>query len=136
MTGKWSLLISLLSIFVVNASHAQEDRIVDGRLDPNCGSTLMLSEIEGQSKKTQTHGMAFHIYPETIPNNFTGCQNVWLENGHKLVTKHYKLGNVTWAKGQEPKDVEPFFCLYGDGNLNEGASFNLERCPKHSKDFE
>lgn len=136
MTGKWRLLVSLLSAFAVNASQAQEDIHVEGRLDPYCGSTLMLSEIERQAKKIQTHGVGFYVFPEAIPDNFTGCQTVWLENGHKLVTKHYKLGKLSWAKGQEPKDVEPFFCMYDDGNLNEGTSFNLERCPKHSKDFE
>ena len=130
------MLVSLLSAFVANASHAQGDVKVEGRLDPNCESTLMLSEIEGQSKTIQTQGVAFHIYPETIPHNFTGCQIVWLENGHKLVTKHYKQGNLTWAKGQEPRDVEPFFCFYGGGNLNKELSFNVKRCPKYSKDFE
>ena len=112
MTGKWRLLVSLLSALAVNASHAQGDIQVEGRLDQNCGSTLMLSEIEGPSKKIQTHGVDFYVYPGTIPNNFTGCQIVWLENGHKLVTKHYKLGKLSWEKGQEAKDVKPFFCLY------------------------
>ena len=136
MTGKHKRLVSLLSAFAVNASHAQEEIQVEGRLDPHCGSTLMLSELGEQPKTIQTHGVAFYIFPETIPNNYTGCQIVWLENGHKLVTKHYELGILTWAKGQEPKDVKPFFCLYGNGPLIEEASFNINRCPRHSKDFD
>jgi len=96
----------------------------------------MLTEIEGAPKKIHTHGIDFYVYPEAVPSKFTGCQIVWLENGHKLITKHYELGKISWVKGQEPKDVLPFFCLYDDGKLNEAASFNVKRCPKHSQDLE
>lgn len=131
-----ALLVALLGTVWINTSHAQGDIPADDRLDPNCANTLMLNEAEGTPKKRQAHGLEFHVYPETVPSDFTGCQIVWLENGHKLITKHYTRGRLTWARGQEPKDVQSLFCLYDDGGLNEGLSFNLKRCPKRGEGFD
>jgi hypothetical protein len=114
---------------MASASYAETDK-VEGRLDPHCKTTLMLGEIEGAPKIVETHGVGFHFYPGSVPNDFTGCQNVWLGNGHKLATTHYKSGKVTWIKGQEPKEVKPFFCRYKNEKLVESESFNVRNCPK------
>ena len=113
-----------------SAGFARADNI-EGRLDPNCDSTLVLSEVEGKPRVIHTHGVDFHFFPGFVPENFTGCQVVWLENGHRLITTHYKLGKVTWIKGQEPKEVRPYFCMYRDEKLVESESFNSRRCPKN-----
>jgi hypothetical protein len=122
---------SMLSLCVLStgADFASADDL-EGRLDPNCDSALVVSEMEGKPGILQTHGVDFHFYPASVPDNFTGCQVVWLENGHRLMTTHYSLGKVTWIKGQEPKEVRPYFCRYKDETLVESESFNIKRCPK------
>lgn len=122
-----------LSCALLASGYALPDD-VDGRMDPNCNSMLMIDEVEGIPRLVETHGVHFHVYPQSVPENFTGCQVVWLENGHRLVTTHYKLGRVTWIKGQEPKEVKPFFCVYEVAKLVENESFNLERCPKDANE--
>jgi hypothetical protein len=124
---------ALICAFLI-CGHARSDD-VDGGLDPNCKGTLMIGEVEGKLKVIETHGADFHVYPESVPENFTGCQVVWLGNGHRLVTTHYALGKITWIRGQEPKEVKPFFCLYDNEKLVENESFNLRRCPKDGNEM-
>ena len=97
-----------LCILSTGAGFAHADDL-SGRLDPNCDSASVVSEMEGEPRVIRTHGADFHVYPASVPENFTGCQVVWLENGHRLITTHFTQGKVTWIKGQEPKEVRPFF---------------------------
>lgn len=115
-------------------AHARD--IEGTRLDQNCASTLMLSDVADSTKPIVMHDIEFVVYPETIPDNFTGCQVVWLGNGHRLATKHYESGKLSWMRGQEPKEVRPFFCVYHQGVLDVGESFNAARCPESAAEVQ
>ncbi len=124
-----TLVVSILFCCVVsNGKSVTPDDIEAGRMDSNCGSALMLEDLENKPKLTQTHSLGIYLVPDTVPKGFTGCQVIWLENGHKLVTRHFKAGQLTWVRGQEPKEVRPYFCVYTDGKLNKEESFNTYRC--------
>ena len=126
---KTGILLIYIFIFLISSAYAKEDKIrINGRLDLYCSSTFSLDEIKDEQSLQTSHGISFIIFPKEIPKAFTGCQNVWLGNGHKLITKHYSSGQITWIKGQEPKEVPPFFCLYKNGQLLIEKSFNLRRC--------
>jgi len=126
-------IILVCLVFLVPTSYGNanpKDVRIDGRLDKHCNSVLMLSDLVKKPKLVRTHGANFYTYPSKISNTYTGCQNVWLENGHKLETKYFRYGELTWVRGQEPKDVRPYFCIYKEKRLISNLSFNLKRCRK------
>ena len=121
-----------LTIFFINsfAQTGDDFELRNTRFDDLCEPSLTLQSIDSDElKHIQTHGAAFYLYPEQITKSYTGCQIVWLGNGHKLVTRHYRDGKLSWLRGQEPKDIEPYFCLYNKEGLVTDRSFNLRRCP-------
>jgi hypothetical protein len=119
----------------LNGTAAAPDDIERERMDLNCGSGLMLEDLENKPELIETHGFGFYLVPAAVPKDFTGCQVIWLENGHKLVTRHFKAGQLTWVRGQEPKEVRPYFCVYTDGKLNKDASFNIHRCHEQASEM-
>ena len=126
--------IIIFTFYIVTASNSYagpelNDDQRNTRFDENCNSDLMLGEIKGEFEKDQTHALDFYVYPKEVGSSFTGCQTVWLANGHKLLTRHFSGGELTWVRGQEPKEIIPYFCLYEEGELLTSKSFNLKRCP-------
>ena len=122
-------VFSILSTTGYSATK-QKDLNLDSRLDPYCSTILSINDLKDKLKLLKTPVVNFYIYPEVFSKTFTGCQNTWLENGHKMVTRHYKNGELTWERGLEPKDILPFFCLYKEGKLIPEKSYNLKRCQK------
>lgn len=128
------IVISLILLNMHAFSKATENNVrISGRLDQYCQIEFPAIKKNINIKILKTHGGDFYIYPSRVSSSFTGCQNVWLENGLKLTTTHYKDGFVTWIRGQEPKDVRPYFCLYKNKLLFKKSSFNIKRCAKEIK---
>ncbi len=123
------IVISLIFLNMNAISKATENNIrISGRLDQYCQIEFLAIKKNVNVRILKTHGGDFYVYPPKVSSSFTGCQNVWLGNGFKLTTTHYKNGIVTWIRGQEPKDVRPYFCLYKNKLLFKESSFNIKRC--------
>lgn len=129
MKGNTAIVIYLIFSFSTAYSGTIKKDVRFAGLDKNCRSTLMLGDLAKKPKLHRTHGANFYTFPDKISNTYTGCQNVWLENGHKLVTKYYLYGEIAWVRGQQPKDVRPYFCVYKQKRLISKESFNVRRCP-------
>jgi len=72
--------LSIIFILVVASGTVCATNLIEGRLDPNCSSTTVLTEVKEKANKIDTPGFSLYIYPKAIPDTYTGCQVTWLEN--------------------------------------------------------
>ena len=99
------------------------------RQKDNCA----LRVVPAAAKITLSHGVDFASYPDPLPEHYSGCQNMWIGDGHDrrsmqlLSTAKFLDGRVEWLSGHE-KDVE-FRCVYREGVLVTQESLNPENCP-------
>jgi len=65
-----------------------------------------------------THGVDLLLYPAraAIPSEYSGCQSVWLADGHLLSRAHFERGQLVSVWIQEP-DKELLHCQYSAGAL-------------------
>lgn len=61
-----------------------------------------------------THGVSLLIFPkpEVVDSKYSGCQNIWLENGFLLAQAKYLNGNIQTFTGQEPDGSRHYVCKY------------------------
>lgn len=105
------ILLGVMGI-VMNAVEAKEGSV----------NSCKLTTIPKKSKKSDLHGISIFVYPGEIPEKFTGCQTVWLEDGFMLIRYYYKKGMIEWVKSMEPKGGNATYCLYKDGILVKNKS--------------
>jgi hypothetical protein len=87
-----------------------------------------LKTIPKSAKPAPAHGASFITYPPQIDSSYSGCQIVWLEDGHKLSTTLFRDGKGVWMKVQEPKG-KSFFCAFDQGVLITKKS-DVKNCPE------
>jgi hypothetical protein len=77
-----------------------------------------------------THAIDLLIYPDAaaVDAHYTGCQNIWLSDGHLLAQAEYKNGVVQSYKGWEPDGAATMRCIYKDRSLNSDKSQEKD-CP-------
>lgn len=74
--------------------------------------TCTLKSPPPQARRVPTHGVDFLIWPPQIDAAFTGCQKVWLEDGHLLGTTVFKRGQVQSFSSREPGSDTTLRCNY------------------------
>jgi hypothetical protein len=73
------------------------------------------------------HGLYFFVYPRTVPDNFTGCQTMWDENGSVWMKLSMMAGEIRTLKLRVPSDPpEESECTYSAGKLVSGP---VDSCP-------
>ena len=65
-----------------------------------------------QARLRPSHGVDLLIWPDRLDANFTGCQKVWLEDGHLLGTTVFKQGKVWSFSTREPESRITLRCRY------------------------
>lgn len=82
---------------------------------PNCGKQALRHE----AIKKPTHGVDMYVYPraDQIDKQYSGCQNIWLEDGFLLAQAKYENGDIRRYKAWDPKSKKAFSCEYANGKL-------------------
>jgi hypothetical protein len=117
---RFFLLVSL-SVMLVACAVNHPDNASDG--NNNCE----LTTIPSNARRVATHGADFYFFPSSLPDQYNGCQVMWLGDGTKLSVARYVHGKIESFNGQEPKSG-PFQCKYSNGNLIEAES-TVGKCP-------
>jgi hypothetical protein len=117
-----SAIVLLVQIFVCRASATAADI---GKTT-NCGP----QKIHQDALILPTHGVDLHIYPnaDVIGEQYSGCQNIWLDNGFLLAQAMYKNGVIQTYTGSEPDGKTIYRCIYKDKKLVL-AEPTTEDCP-------
>jgi len=94
------------------------------------GDNWNLGTIHPKSVILYTHGVDLHIYPDaaSVIPTYSGCQIIWLSNGHRLARASYKNGQIERYSGWEPDRDDPIECYYVEGKLVKATSTS-EDCP-------
>jgi len=75
------------------------------------------------SAVNNNHGEYFFIYPRSFDKDFTGCQTMWSEKGHKVWIVGIESGKPKALTIYEPaKPATTTTCSYRDGALVSGPS--------------
>jgi hypothetical protein len=122
MNSKWllSLVASLIVFFSSEATVHATPR------SKNCS----LKKIPKSAVVLRTHGADLHIFPDavSVDNSYSGCQNIWLENGHLLAQARYINGIIVTYSGNEPDSKKSFTCQYNNGKIYTDPT-TREDCP-------
>lgn len=74
------------------------------------------------------HGLYFFVYPRSVPDNFTGCQTMWDENGNVWMKLSMMQGEVRTLNLRVPSEPpEASECTYSAGKLVSGP---VDSCPE------
>jgi hypothetical protein len=89
-------------------------------------------EIPKGAVVLHTHAANLYIYPDAgvvnIDDRYSGCQNIWLEDGHLLAQARYINGTIATYRGIEPGGGKSFFCRYKNGKVSAKPS-TKDDCP-------
>jgi hypothetical protein len=125
---------STIFISIVFCSLTPFSRAVDGDESSSTARKpldyLKLCSMQSAPQRTDmvdTHGVSFYSYPEDIPDNFSGCRYMWLEDGTKLYSLYYLRGEIVWTRGNEPGEDESI-CYYVQDKLDMKKSKNPGGC--------
>jgi len=55
---------------------------------------------------TADHGYYLFIFPDVLPDRFTGCKTWWIESGQKFLVFRLKDGRVTEMVGQNSEAAQ------------------------------
>lgn len=111
-------LSALLNVTDTSAAESDKNKYCD------------LLHIPKKAARLPTHGVDLYIFPnaDVVDRTYSGCQNIWLENGFLMAKAKYTRGVIQSFNGQEPNGDGKFECIYRDGTL---ISFkpDLNSCP-------
>lgn len=79
----------------------------------NCG----LKAPPDGSGENRVHGTYLYVYPRDVPDNYTGCQTVWADDGNKWMVLYLEQGHPIIEKLSYPSDTVPYTCFYENGRL-------------------
>ncbi len=107
-------VIALLSLLLIGAAHIPA-KAESTKNEPNCGK----QKIRRDGIRKPTHGVDMYLYPDAdqINARYSGCQNIWLEDGFLLVQAKYREGEIQSYKAWEPKSKEAVSCVYANKKL-------------------
>jgi len=87
--------------------------------DSCAASTCELERPPRAATATGVHGQYIFIYPNSIPERFSGCQTVWTETGHKWLVYRFQNGVLEQLTVDYPKSNRAqnrnVDCYYSNG---------------------
>ena len=95
--------------------------------EPNCGK----QKIRRDGIRKPTHGLDMYLYPDAsqINEQYSGCQNIWLEDGFLLAQAKYKKGEIQNYRAWEPNSKRTLSCEYANGRLSKANPDSADCLP-------
>lgn len=110
------LLVVIISLLTVPLKPAEAQ---NNFLDEE--SICTLHQPPNSAKVSVLQAFTLKEFPASIPDKYTGCKRVWLEDNSVLSTARFRDGRLVSVEVSEPKGKH-FFCYYSEGTLIKGQS--------------
>ena len=70
------------------------------------GQNCTLSKPPIESGANSNHGQYFFVFPRRVPEDYTGCQTMWSEDGAKIMVLYFENGRLRASLDKTPGEKD------------------------------